>query len=56
MNVKKGCQWQPFDSVSGEVNGGALTSPLHYRCIATGNTSSLFRGVGCKAVAPFNTG
>ena len=56
MNVKKGCQWQPFDSVSGEVNGGALTSPLHYRRTATGNTSSLIRGVGCKAVAPFNTG
>ena len=56
MNVKKVCQWQPFESISGEVNGGALTSPLHYRRIATGNTSSLFRGVGCKAVASFNTG
>ena len=28
MNVKKGCQWQPFDSVSGEVNAPPLTSPL----------------------------
>lgn len=31
QGVKKGCQWQPFDSVSGEVNAPPLTCRKAFR-------------------------
>jgi hypothetical protein len=31
QHVKKGCQWQPFDSVSGEVNAPPLTCRKAFR-------------------------